>query len=209
VNVDQAVVDLEGELLSNQRPVWKRLFSDPQFRGATMVFWGKVQTVGGKDLNDKVMQVSCDRRANAQINWDRVDAHGIKTLCDYRALVTFDRAADGGEAGKDGPPNACPRAPDARDAAEQARRLMSLSSNEDVSDAVGVTGDEVGRVRDEGDAAAVRSHAAAQTGAVRRSAAWSRGHAREIPGRWVQCELLPRWAPRRVASDERAPPLQG
>jgi hypothetical protein len=36
------------------------------------------------------MRVTCDRAADAEIDWEAVDSHGIEALCDYVPLVRFD-----------------------------------------------------------------------------------------------------------------------
>lgn len=84
---DTPVFDPEGELLDATRPIWKKLFSDPKFEKASITIWGQTTTVGGKDSYDPVLRLFCTREANDLIDWDKVDAGGLKQLCDYTALV--------------------------------------------------------------------------------------------------------------------------
>lgn len=89
INADETVFDSEGELLDGQRPLWKALFSDPKFRAGTIDEWDSVTTVGGKNKQGDVLSLRCTRAAARQIDWDNVDAHGLKVLCDYVPLVKF------------------------------------------------------------------------------------------------------------------------
>lgn len=87
---DSAVSSPEEELLLAQRPIWKALFSDPALRQGRMLVYGPTVGIGGKESVSPVMFVECDRKAHRQINWDNIDADGIKAICDYDARVDFD-----------------------------------------------------------------------------------------------------------------------
>ena len=52
--------------------------------------YGPTTDVGGKEDVSQVMLVVCDRKAHRQIDWENVDADGIKTICDYTPRVNFD-----------------------------------------------------------------------------------------------------------------------
>jgi hypothetical protein len=89
INANTTVFSSERELLEGQRPLWKALFSDPKFRSGRITEWDKVTTVGGKNEQGRVLTLQCDRAAASQIDWDNVDSHGLKALCDYSPWVTF------------------------------------------------------------------------------------------------------------------------
>jgi hypothetical protein len=80
----------QDEVLRDQIPIWKMLFSDRKLKRATLIPHSTVTSVGGKESNEPILRVTCDRAANRQIDWDNVDEDGIKALCAYRELVRFD-----------------------------------------------------------------------------------------------------------------------
>ena len=86
-NADTPVFDTEGELIDAQRPIFKDAFGIRKLRSLTLTTRGQVTTVGGKELVDDVMEIICDRAANREIDWDNVDAGGVKQICIYQALV--------------------------------------------------------------------------------------------------------------------------
>lgn len=47
-------------------------------------------SVGGKEQRDIVMGVLCSREAAAEIDWDNVQAKGLRILCDVSPRVGFD-----------------------------------------------------------------------------------------------------------------------
>jgi len=75
------------ETLRDQRPIWKKLFSDPHFKRATFIPYTTLVSVGGQQSNGAMMEVRCDRQANAQIDWDNVGADGMKQLCTVVPLI--------------------------------------------------------------------------------------------------------------------------
>jgi len=87
---DTPVISPEKEMLEEQRPIWKTLFSDRTFRRGRIMVYGPTTDVGGKEDVSQVMLVVCDRRANRQIDWDNIEADGIKAICEYEQRVSFD-----------------------------------------------------------------------------------------------------------------------
>jgi hypothetical protein len=82
-------VSSPDEFLDALRPIWKKLFSDPTFQSGYIEGWAKLTSVGGKSSHGRAFSITCDRAANAQIDWDNVDAKGMKALCVYHAYVNF------------------------------------------------------------------------------------------------------------------------
>lgn len=82
--------DTSRELVDKQRDVWAALFDHPRFKKGTITLRGEVVTVGGKEKVADTLKVTCDRWAAKQINWNNVDADGLKTLCSWTELVSFD-----------------------------------------------------------------------------------------------------------------------
>jgi hypothetical protein len=79
--------DSDRELLYPTRQIWKALFTDPHFQSGTMNISGPVTTVGGKSETALLLTVTCDRNAASQIDWDKVDGDGLRTLCGFQAHV--------------------------------------------------------------------------------------------------------------------------
>lgn len=73
----------ERELFEDQRAVWRTLFSDPKLKSARLIPHTTVTSVGGKESNQAVLLLTCDRAAARQIDWSYVDVDGVKTLCDW------------------------------------------------------------------------------------------------------------------------------
>jgi hypothetical protein len=67
--------------------VWKALFADPAFQSGTITVSGPVTSVGGKSSTDIYYSLTCDRKAAAQIDWDKVDGNGLRTLCAYSPKI--------------------------------------------------------------------------------------------------------------------------
>lgn len=80
-------IDTDLELLEQQRVVWAALFSDPMFDEGTITLRAPVVSVGGQESTDDVLRVRCDKAAARQIDWEAVDADGLKTLCAWQELV--------------------------------------------------------------------------------------------------------------------------
>jgi hypothetical protein len=69
------------------RQIWKTLFTDPQFESGVINLKGPVTTIGGKSETSTYYTLSCDRSAASQIDWDKVDGDGLRTLCNYVARI--------------------------------------------------------------------------------------------------------------------------
>jgi serine/threonine-protein kinase len=76
----------EVELVLPTRQMWKALFTDPHFQSGTITVSGPAKTMRGKDTS-VLFTLSCDRSAASQIDWNIVDAKGLKTLCNYTRQV--------------------------------------------------------------------------------------------------------------------------
>lgn len=87
---DDIVLDAERELLDSSRPIWRALFSDRQLRSAELTMVGTTVSVGGKESEGPLLSITCDRAAHRQIDWDLVDVHGVKQLCDWQPRVNLD-----------------------------------------------------------------------------------------------------------------------
>jgi hypothetical protein len=74
---------MDGIMIQPTRQIWKTLFADPQFTSGTITVSGPVVSVGGTSSTGVYFTLTCDRHAAAQINWDRVDGNGLRTLCAY------------------------------------------------------------------------------------------------------------------------------
>lgn len=77
--------DSDAELLYPTRQIWKALFTDPKFQSGTMNISGPVTTVGGKSETAPLLTLTCDRDALSQIDWDKIDGDGFRTLCGFVA----------------------------------------------------------------------------------------------------------------------------
>jgi hypothetical protein len=73
----------DAEMIEPTRQIWKTLFADPQFQSGTIVVSGPVASVGGTSSIEVYFMLTCDRRAAAQIDWDKVNGNGLRTLCTY------------------------------------------------------------------------------------------------------------------------------
>jgi hypothetical protein len=74
---------MDGIMIQPTRQIWKTLFADPQFTSGTITVSGPVVSVGGTSSTGVYFTLTCDRHAEAQINWDRVDGNGLRTFCVY------------------------------------------------------------------------------------------------------------------------------
>jgi hypothetical protein len=88
-NANEAILDAAKETIDDQRWIWQHMFADLNVREATLVPWAETTSVGGKKSDDPIMRVTCDRQANAQIDWENVTDDGVKELCTYVPLVNF------------------------------------------------------------------------------------------------------------------------
>jgi hypothetical protein len=75
--------DYEAQLVFDTTQLYGRLFHDRKFQRGTVTTWLEVETAGGKAKKVPALTVSCDRAANAQINWERVGPDGLRQFCDY------------------------------------------------------------------------------------------------------------------------------
>lgn len=82
--------DAEEEILEAQRPVWRQLFSDRQLKSGQLTALGETVSTGGKQSVSPVLELTCDRAAHRQIDWGNVTAEGMRELCDYQPLISFD-----------------------------------------------------------------------------------------------------------------------
>lgn len=73
----------DSEMIEPTRQIWKTLFADPQFRSGTIIVSGPVASVGGTSSIEVYFTLTCDRPAAAQIDWDKVNGNGLRTLCRY------------------------------------------------------------------------------------------------------------------------------
>jgi hypothetical protein len=71
------------EMIEPTRQIWKTLFADPQFQSGTIVVSGPMTSVGGTSSTGVYYMLTCDRRAAAEIEWDKVDGKGLRTVCRY------------------------------------------------------------------------------------------------------------------------------
>ena len=71
------------EMIEPTRQMWKTLFADPQFQSGTIVVSGPMASVGGTSATSVYYMLTCDRRAAAEIEWDKVDGKRLRTVCRY------------------------------------------------------------------------------------------------------------------------------
>jgi hypothetical protein len=69
------------ELIQPTAQIWKGLFEDRKFKGGIIEVKGPATSVGGKTTNSDLFSLSCDRQASNQIDWNDVQASGLKSLC--------------------------------------------------------------------------------------------------------------------------------
>jgi serine/threonine-protein kinase len=62
------------------------MFNDPQFQNGTIMVRGPVKTMRGKET-PVLFTLSCNRGAASRIDWNNVDANGLKALCNYSQQV--------------------------------------------------------------------------------------------------------------------------
>lgn len=89
-NADTPAFDPEGELIDSTYPVFKAAFADRTTKKVNIQISDQTKSVGGKESLTQVMTITCDREANGQIDWDKIRADGIKSLCTYVPHVKFD-----------------------------------------------------------------------------------------------------------------------
>jgi hypothetical protein len=79
----------DDQLFLPTAPLWKALFTDPQFQSGTVTVRGPVATARSNSETAIYFTLTCDRTDAAKLDWGTVDGHGIRTECDYK------RQADG------------------------------------------------------------------------------------------------------------------
>ncbi|MGX9672653.1 hypothetical protein [Mycobacterium sp. HM-7] len=80
-------IDNDIELVQPTRQIWKTLFADPSFETGTITVTGPTTSVGGVQHMSTLFELTCDRNVISQIDWDNIDAHGLKALCTYTPKV--------------------------------------------------------------------------------------------------------------------------
>ena len=75
------------ELFQPTRPIFKALFGVAIVRRVTVQVSGPTTSVGGKSSTSPLFYLTCDRAANAQINWNAVTESGLKQLCQFTPMV--------------------------------------------------------------------------------------------------------------------------
>jgi len=74
------------ELLLPTRQMWKAMFADPNFQRGTITVSAPTETLSGKAVTPLV-SVSCARGAASRVDWNAVDAQGLKDACDYTEQI--------------------------------------------------------------------------------------------------------------------------
>lgn len=77
----------DDELILPTRQMWKAMFTDPRFQSGTITVSGPATSVGGKSSTGVYYSLSCDQQAAQQIDWDKVDGNGLRTLCAYEPRI--------------------------------------------------------------------------------------------------------------------------
>ncbi|MEI7714957.1 MAG: hypothetical protein WCI78_02545 [Mycobacterium sp.] len=74
------------ELLLPTRQMWKAMFADPNFLRGTITVSAPTETLRGKAVSPLV-SVACARGAASHVDWDAVDAAGLKAACEYTEQI--------------------------------------------------------------------------------------------------------------------------
>jgi hypothetical protein len=77
-------VAADMQLFMPTAPIWKGLFTDPQFQSGTVTVKGPVSTAKGNNETASYFTLTCDRADAAKINWDTLDGHELRSQCDYK-----------------------------------------------------------------------------------------------------------------------------
>ncbi len=80
-------ISFDDELMQPTRQIWKALFEDPSTKAAKITVEGPVTSVGGQKSTGTIYWLECTREDASQINWDEVEADGMKKLCNYHKEV--------------------------------------------------------------------------------------------------------------------------
>jgi serine/threonine-protein kinase len=86
------------ELVLPTRQMWKAMFTDPEFQKGTITVSGPVKTKRGKETSP-LFTLSCDRGTASKIDWNNVDAKGIKAVCTYSRQIELSFAGLKGPTG--------------------------------------------------------------------------------------------------------------
>ncbi len=80
-------ISFNHELMEPTRQVWKAIFTDPSIKAAKINVEGPLESVGGKSSTGTIYSLECTREDAEQIDWDNVEADGMKKLCNYQKEV--------------------------------------------------------------------------------------------------------------------------
>jgi hypothetical protein len=80
-------ISFDGELMQPTRQIWKALFEDQNLKSAKITVEGPLVSVGGKKSAGPLYWLECTREDASQINWDEVEADGMKKICEYHKAV--------------------------------------------------------------------------------------------------------------------------
>lgn len=80
-------ISADLELIEPTRPIFKALFGIADVQSVEVKVWGPTTSVGGKSSISPLFSLTCDSAANAQIDWNKIDAHGLEQLCDFQQMV--------------------------------------------------------------------------------------------------------------------------
>jgi hypothetical protein len=80
-------ISFDDELIQPTRQIWKALFEDSNIQDAKITVEGPVVSVGGQKSIGELYSLSCTREDANQINWDGVEADGLKKICEYNKAV--------------------------------------------------------------------------------------------------------------------------
>jgi hypothetical protein len=74
------------ELVQPTRAVFKRVFTDRSVKTVEISVSGPTESVGGKQGTSVLFRLTCSREDGAQIDWSRVTAKGMETICDFERV---------------------------------------------------------------------------------------------------------------------------
>ena len=87
---DLVGLDIDRELLDHQRETWANLAQVNGLIRAKVVLEGDTTDVAGNAGTSSILSVLCDGKQVRRINWEDVDANGVKRLCDWQQEVNID-----------------------------------------------------------------------------------------------------------------------
>jgi hypothetical protein len=80
-------ISFDDELMQPTRQIWKALFEDSNIQSTKITVEGPVVSVGGQKSTGDLYSLSCTREDANQINWESVEADGLKKICEYNKAV--------------------------------------------------------------------------------------------------------------------------